>query len=316
MEPNVPEPPALPELPAPDVADGVTWHALVRHAEALLAAAGEPNAGNEARWIVEEASGADPHELAEVLATVARTAGVAAFQRMLGRRLAGEPLQYVLGHWPFRRLDLAVDPRVLIPRPETEVVAGVAIAEARDSRGSGGSGGSDRPVRVVDLGTGSGAIGLSVAAEVPDAVVWITDRSTDALAVAVANLAGMGPGASRVTAAAGDWFDALDEDLRGTIDVVVSNPPYIADHEVLDAVVDDWEPVGALRSGPLGTEAYRAIIEAAPTWLGRPGALVVEIAPGQADEVAALMAAAGAEAVDRGPDLAGRTRWVRGRWTA
>src|SRR5581483_11962387 len=154
---------------------------------------------------------------------------------MVERRAAGEPLQYVLRRWGFRTLDLLVDPRVLIPRPETEVVVEVAIRELRriDSR---------RPL-VADLGTGSGAIALSIAVEVPDARVWATDASADALAVARANLAGIGsPAAKRVRIEQGSWFDALPAAFRGQFDVVVSNPPYIAAHEDLPPEVVDWEP--------------------------------------------------------------------------
>ena len=135
----------------------------------------------------------------------------------VARREAGEPLQYVVGSWGFRRLDLAVDRRALIPRPETEVTAEVAIDAARRIA---------EPI-VVDLGTGSGAIGLSVAWECRHAHVWATDRSSEALEVARANLAGLGRAGARVRLAAGDWFGALPDDLVGRVDVAVSNPPYV-----------------------------------------------------------------------------------------
>ena len=164
---------------------------------------------------------------------------------MVDRRRRGEPLQYVLGIWSFRRLELVVDRRVLIPRPETETVVDVALAELRLL-------GVGQPL-VVDLGTGSGAIAISVALEVPAARVWGTDRSEDALAVARANLSGMGGRvAPRVRLAAGDWFEALPDELRGRVDLVVANPPYVGDDEVLPAEVADWEPAGALFAGPTG----------------------------------------------------------------
>jgi len=155
------------------------------------------------------------------------------------RRESGEPLQYVLGSWAFRSLELMVDPRVLIPRPETEQVVEVALGEIRRHR---------RPV-VADLGTGSGAIALSVVAEVAGAQVWATDTSEAALAVARANLAGLaGMAATRVRLARGSWFSALPAELRGRLSVVVSNPPYVADAEVasLPAEVAEWEPREAL----------------------------------------------------------------------
>src|SRR5438105_5970876 len=143
---------------------------------------------------------------------------------MVARRAAGEPLQYVLGRWAFRTLDLMVDRRVLIPRPETEQVVEVALAEARRLH-----------ARIAaDLGTGSGAIALSLAAELPGVDVWATDVSADALAVARANLAGIGTfAAARVRIQEGDWFGALPPELRGRLDIVVSNPPYIGDDESL-----------------------------------------------------------------------------------
>ena len=222
---------------------------------------------------------------------------------MVERRAAGEPLQYVVGRWGFRTLDLLVDRRVLIPRPETEVVAEVAIAEARRP---------GRAVTVVDLGTGSGAIALSVAAEVPAATVWGTDRSADALAVARANLAGLGRAAPRVRLAEGDWFAALPGDVRA--DVVVSNPPYVGASEALAPEVADWEPRDALVAGPAGTEALDRILADAVAWLRPGGVVVLEVAPHQAAGVAATAGGLG-YGVDVRPDLAGRDRVVVARLT-
>ena len=232
---------------------------------------------------------------------------VAAFvEAMVERRRGGEPLQYVLGIWGFRRLELVVDRRVLIPRPETEAVVDVALAELRRLA-------PPEPL-AVDLGTGSGAIALSVALEVPGARIWGTDHSDDALAVARANLSGMGSRvATRVRLANGDWFGALPGDLRGRVDLVVSNPPYVGTAEALPAEVADWEPAGALIAGPTGLEAVARILAAAPDWLRRPGAAVVEIAPHQADAAVALARRAGFDPVDVRADLAGRPRALVGR---
>ena len=171
--------------------------------------------------------------------------------RMVARRRAGEPLQYAIGAWGFRRLDLYLDRRVLIPRPETEQVVEVALRRAAAARRC-------RAPLVVDLGTGSGAIALSIAVEVPGADVWATDVSADALAVARANLAGLGGrAATRVRLVEGSWFDALPEAFRGQVHLLVSNPPYVADGETLPAEVADWEPPGALRAGPHGARGDR-----------------------------------------------------------
>lgn len=251
--------------------------------------------------MLERASGYDRAGLVARLDDPALERTVAYVEAMVERRRRGEPLQYVLGIWGFRQLDLVVDHRVLIPRPETEAVVEVALAELRRL-------GTDRAL-AVDLGTGSGAIALSVALEVPAARVWGTDTSDDALAVARANLSGLGARvATRVRLAAGDWFEALPGELRGQVDLVVSNPPYIASHEALPAEVADWEPAGALVSGPTGLEAVARILSAAPGWLRRPGVAVVEIAPHQAEAAAELARDAGFDEVDVRPDLAGRPR--------
>src|SRR5438067_444288 len=141
----------------------------------------------------------------------------ARFEAMLARRLAGEPVQYITGRAAFRDLDLAVDRRVLIPRPETEVLVEAVLEFLAVSDWQ------RHPPRVLDLGTGSGCIALAIAQEHPGAVVTATDRSLDALDMARANAAGCGL-ETRVRFAAGDWFDAVGADER--FDVVVGNPPY------------------------------------------------------------------------------------------
>ena len=281
---------------------GTTWRNLQRKAQAELGA-------REAWFVLERASGFDRAGLIPRLADPVAARTVAFVEGMVERRRAGEPLQYVLGLWSFRRLELVVDRRVLIPRPETEMVVDVALGELALL-------GPHRPL-VVDLGTGSGAIAISVALEVPAAHVWGTDRSTDALAVARANLAGMGGRvAPRVRLAAGDWFDALPQELQGQVDVVIANPPYVGDAEALPAEVVDWEPPGALFAGPTGLEAAADILAGAPAWLRRPGAIVVEIAPHQAGPAAALARESGFTEVDVRPDLAGRLRALVGRLRA
>jgi release factor glutamine methyltransferase len=256
--------------------------------------------------MLERATGWEGAELWLHIDEAATVRGVAFVEGMVGRRAGGEPLQYVLGRWRFRRLDLLVDRRVLIPRPETEVVGEVALAELRrrDDR---------RPV-VVDLGTGSGALGLSLADEVAGATVWCTDSSAEALAVARANLAGLGSRtAPRVRLVEGSWWDALPAELRGRVDLAVSNPPYVATGEVLPPEVADGEPVDALRAGPTGLEAIEEILVGAPEWLTPSGALVVEIAPWQGERVLERARAAGFGSSEVRPDLAGRPRVLLAR---
>ena len=212
---------------ASDLADAtaevVVWRDLQAEARSRLASVAAVDSPRvDARRIVEAASGASPAEYDSVLDEPVTTLAATRFRSMLQRRSRGEPLQYVVGSWGFRTLDLMVDDRVLIPRPETEVVAGWAVDEAARFAAEAGR---DREVVVVDLGTGSGAIALSVAVECPRTRVFATDVSADALAVARANLAGAGRAAARVSLHEGNWFEALPEALQGAVDVVVSNPP-------------------------------------------------------------------------------------------
>jgi release factor glutamine methyltransferase len=278
-----------------DTPGTLTWRHLYQLARERL------GSDAEARHIVERASGRDGAEWLLVLDQGVPHRALAFFDDMVERRAADEPLQYVLRRWGFRGLDLLVDRRVLIPRPETEVVVEVAIRELRRL-------GTRRPL-AADLGTGSGAIALALASEVGEVKVWATDASPGALAVARANLAGLGsPAAVRVRLAQGGWFDALPAVLRGQYDLIVSNPPYIAAGERLPAEVAEWEPVEALVAGERGTEAIAELVAGAPAWLARPASLVLEIAPHQAEEAIELAGAAGFGDVDVRPDLAGRLR--------
>lgn len=299
----------MPSDPA-EAGDTVPWRAFVAEAERRLTDAGFGDPASDARRIVEEASGHEGASLFLHLDDPATQRGVHAFDRMLDRRLTGEPLQYVLGAWSFRSLDVLVDRRVLIPRPETEVVVEVALAELDRLLAARPAGGpATRPV-VVDLGTGSGVIALSIAFERPRCEVWATDVSEDALAVARANLAGLGRAGTRVTLVAGSWFEALPAASRGRVDLLVSNPPYVAPTDPLDDAVRDWEPELALVPGPTGFEAIDQIIDGAGAWLRDDGVLVVEMAPFQTEAAAARARAAGFRSVRVEPDLTGRPRMV------
>ncbi len=288
----------------------------------------------EAVWIVEhvEAEQADRSALGQPPVGRGERA-----QELADRRAAGEPLQYVLGRWPFRTLELDVDPRVLIPRPETEQVVEVALAEfrrIRDAVRSGasgdGRGAEDRGAGgvCVDLGTGSGAIALSLAAEAgaaaPHLEVWATDASADALAVTRQNLEGLAQvdpaAAGRVRLVEGCWFDALPLRLAGRVDVLVSNPPYVAAVEFagLEPTVRDWEPRQALVAdrgigGVGGMADIEELIAGARRWLHGSGTAVIEIAPAQAYASidAARRAGFGHVATER--DLAGRLRMLVAR---
>jgi len=293
-----------------ETVDGTTvaWRALLRETAGRLAEAGVEDAAADARWLVSEASGLEGAELILGIDERATVGGVRRLDAMVQRRLAGEPVQYVLGHWAFRHLDLLVDRRVLIPRPETEVVAEHALAaiDALAARRSPGA-----VIAAADLGTGSGAIGLSLAVERTNVVVTLTDVSDDALAVARANLAGIGRPGTRVRVApAGSWCDALGEGARGHVDLLVSNPPYIGAGEELDASVADWEPRSALVPGATGLEDLEHLVTTAPAWLAADGVLVLEMAPAQTATVADLARRHGFVDVSVHEDLAGRPRLV------
>jgi len=220
------------------------------------------------------------------------------------RRAAHEPLQYITGTKGFRYLDLQVDPRALIPRPETEMLVERAVQVLRAAPG--------HPV-VVDVGTGSGCIALSLARECPAAVVYATDISADALAVARGNaqrLALDGVVSFRL----GDLCDALDRELAGGIDLIVCNPPYVRERDfpTLPPEVREHEPYISLVAGPEGTEVHRRLMEQASFWLAPTGCLLLEGGEDQVGGLAAAAAGLGYGAVKIHPDLNGRPRIVEG----
>ncbi len=286
-------------------AEPVTWGDVAYDAAHRLQEIGVADAQSQARRLVEQASGYEGGEYYVGLTKAATQRQLAYLDDMLARLLAGEPLQYVLGRWGFRGLDLMVSPAVLIPRPETETLAGLAIAELSRRDPPGGV--------VVDLGTGSGAVGLSVAAECETARVVLTDVSSDAVGVAQANLAGLGRAAVRVSIRQGSWFEAVPQSLVGMVDVVVSNPPYVRDDEALPADVADWEPALALRGGPDGLDGARQILADAGKWLNTGGSVLLELSPDQMQEAASIAVAQGLTVETIHSDLAGRNRVLQCR---
>lgn len=290
----------------------------------------------EARWIVAHAAAIPPGRLLASLGAPVSPVVAAAADAMTTRRVAGEPLQYVIGTWSFRELDVRVDARALIPRPETEVVVDVALDELRRVASAGGSGPPDDLV-VADLGTGSGVIALSLAVEgvrpmapgtaarrsaprAPGVRVWATDVSPEALAVARLNLSELAVSdpslADRVELALGSWFDALPPGLAGRLHLVVSNPPYVsaAEWRALEPEVRDYEPRTALVPGDTGVEAVTLLLDEARRWLVPGGGLVLELAPHQALSMADHAGRAGYGDVDVRRDLAGRDRILVARW--
>jgi release factor glutamine methyltransferase len=220
------------------------------------------------------------------------------------RRLRREPLQYVLGTAAFRQLELHVDPRVLIPRPETEVLVGLVLDWSAAQRSEGGS-----AARVLDVGTGSGAIALSLAAEGEFERVVAVDVSIEALAAAQANAARLGL-ADDVEFRAGTLFDAVAGER---FDIIVSNPPYVAESERAELApeVRDHEPALALFGGPDGLAVVNALVAGTPPHLRDGGLLALEIGVAQGDAVLGLMRATGAYRRERiVDDLTGRPRFA------
>lgn len=224
------------------------------------------------------------------------------FQQMVARRAAGEPVSRIIGLREFYGRPFTVTPAVLDPRPDTEVLVEAALARLPH----------DRPVRLLDLGTGSGILAITLLAERPLAQAVAVDVSEDALAVAAHNAAALGVG-ERVQWITGSWFSAV----TGAFDGIVSNPPYIPlrDVDSLARDVRDFDPSLALFGGADGLSCYRAIAAGCPEHLAPEGFVAVEIGAGQGDDVTAIFNAVGLARVESHEDLGGHERalvFVRG----
>jgi release factor glutamine methyltransferase len=219
------------------------------------------------------------------------------FAAMVRRRVRREPVAYILGRKGFRRLELVVDGRVLIPRPESELLVEVAL--------------ECRPTSVIDVGTGSGAIALAVADELPQSRVLAIDTSMDALRVAQANAEHLGL-AGRVDVVSRGAASLAD---AGSFDLLLANLPYVSEAEwrELAPEIREHEPREALIAGPTGLEAIEALVAAIDAGERRPNTLALEIGAGQAAEVSGLVRGAGYAEVEVRKDLAGLDRVVVGR---
>lgn len=271
-----------------------------------LRAIGVEDSRLDAEVLLGEATGLGRADLIANPGTELAPAASRAFGEMVRRRLRREPVAYILGRQGFRNIELAVDRRVLIPRPETELLVEVALEREAGS--------------VLDIGTGSGAIALAIADELPGCEVTATDTSPGALEVARANAERLGL-ADRISLLPG----SLPDD--GEFDLVLANLPYVAERDWpgLQPEVTQWEPREALLAGPDGLDAYRALFDLPPSaergGLFRriasekttaPMAVAIEVGEGQAEAVAALMEEAGFERVEARRDLAGTERVVVG----
>ncbi len=221
------------------------------------------------------------------------------------RRLKGEPVARILGHREFWGLSLKLSPATLVPRPDTETVVELALEMLRADDAL------NRPLRIADLGTGSGAILLALLSELPNARGFATDISEAALQTAAHNAAGAGLSA-RATFVACDYASGLS----GPFDLIVSNPPYICSADIADLATEvrEYDPLAALDGGADGLSAYRALIPQAACLLAPGAALVVEAGEGQSGRIETLMVAEGlTPATTPKADLAGIQRAVAGR---
>jgi release factor glutamine methyltransferase len=257
-----------------------------------LNAAGVESPRLDAELLLCEAMGCERARLAaEPEAEVPPAAG-RRFGEMVRRRLRREPVAYILGRRGFRRIELAVDRRVLVPRPETELLVELALEL--------------QPRRVLDVGTGSGAIALAIADELPGAKVVATDTSAAALGVARANAERLGLG-GRV-----ELVEAMLPAGPGGFDLLVANLPYVSEAEWggLEPEVTEWEPREALLAGPDGLDVLRVAI---PAFAGAAPLVALEVGAGQATAVGEMLLEAGFEQMETRPDLAGIPRVVVGR---
>jgi release factor glutamine methyltransferase len=276
------------------VTGDVTVARLVDAAETVLAAAGVPTPRADAELLVGHVTGLSRSELALEGSRAVSDDEQERVEDLVGRRATREPLQYVLGEWGFRRLTLTVDRRALVPRPETEVVVERCLALLA---------GREHP-RVLDVGTGSGAIALAIADEHLGARVTGLDASEDALGLARENADRTG---LDLELRRHDLFSGLP---AGPWDLVVSNPPYVepGDLHLLQPEVRKWEPHAAL----VGYGATEAVARGALDVLGPGGGLVLEVADGTAASVRALLDDLGYQDVRATADLTGRDRAVEG----
>jgi len=224
------------------------------------------------------------------------------WQSLLSKRLIGEPIAYLIGKRGFHNIELFVAPGVLIPRPETELLVEIGLQEITRL---------EKPTKVLDLGTGSGAIALAIAHAAPQALVTATDESVEALEIAKTNAQSLGL-ESRVQFRKGCWYEFLDQEAR--FEIILSNPPYIASQDPHLAQGDlRFEPISALTDHANGLTCLEAIISGSKAHLKPNGLLAVEHGFDQSDAVIALMNAAGLQGIQSHLDLAGHHRVVSGR---
>jgi release factor glutamine methyltransferase len=272
----------------------------------ILEMAGKDSPALDARLLVGHAVGLDHTAMARQPERPLSDEQKRVLSGLVGRRLAGEPVSRILGVWEFWGLTLALSPSTLVPRPDTETVVELALAAIDQS------GPRDRPLWILDLGTGTGALLLALLNECREAIGIGTDLDPQAAKLARANAAALGLGAR-----AQFIVTNYGAGLGRAFDLVVSNPPYIPSRDIehLEPEVRDHDPKLALDGGNDGLSAYRAIAAAAPDLLRHDGQLVLEIGTGQSSYVEGILAAQGFTLAARRSDLGGVTRALTFRRT-
>lgn len=273
-----------------------TLSGLHRAARARLATAGVVEAALDARLLVEALTGTTRADaLARPEAPVPADAA-GRVHAALARRAAGEPVHRILGRREFYGLPLALSPDTLEPRPDTETLVDLALSLLPDR---------SAPLSILDLGTGTGAVGLALLSVLRSARAVLTDIVPGALSTAAANAAALGL-AERVETCVSDWFASVE----GRFDLIVSNPPYIPEADIAGLAVEvvRHDPWRALDGGPDGLDAYRAIASGAADFLAPGGFVAVEIGAGQGDDVRAVFSRAGFAPRASAGDLSGRER--------
>ena len=266
-----------------------------------------------AEWLLANVTGLSRVELYVNFDKPLDAGELAAMHAAIERRAAGEPLQYVTGEMPFRHIVLKCERGVLIPRPETEVLVDAALEGVDAAARAHGEkdGAPDRPVRVLEVGTGTGCIALSIASERPGTLVTATDLSERAVALATRNREALGL-EEAVDIVGCDLASGVDDGLMGSFSVLVSNPPYIPTDVLsseVPAEVRDFEPELALDGGADGLDVFRRLLELAPRALEPGGMLAVELFEGSLEDAAALARAQGGWAsVEVREDLTHRPR--------
>jgi len=284
-----------------------TVRELLDDATARLTAAGVPTPRVDAEWMLADALGVRRAALYGAMSRVPAPALIDRYEAAIRRRTAREPLQHIVGAQAFRDISVAVGPDVLVPRPETELLASWALELLPPPSG--------RSPLVLDVGTGSGCIAAALASERRDVTIVAVDVSPAAVAVARDNIAALDLG-DRVSVVVSDLFSALPPTR---VDLIVSNPPYIATGELatLAPEITEHEPRIAVDGGPDGLAVTARLVREAPSWL-RPGAALVLETDGddQVESVMRAMREAGFVDVASRRDLAGVTRFVSGRRAA